>query len=113
MYSFIGNVLIQPGLNGGMLKIYKGDTSTDCDDLTAKCLTAASNTDGAAVTIQGCTGSANQNWVFSGGEVQLFGNKCLDVTNGVNVDGTKLQVWTCSGTQNQQWYYTVRSIHIF
>ncbi|KAF8629590.1 hypothetical protein AX15_003336 [Amanita polypyramis BW_CC] len=86
---FIGSLLIQPGLNGG------------------KCLTAASNNNGAAVTIQGCTGSANQNWVFSGGQVQVFGNKCLDVTNGANADGTKLQIYTClGGNQNQQWYYT-------
>lgn len=38
----------------------------------------------------------------------IFGNKCLDVTNGLTVDGTKLQIWTCtSGNTNQQFYYTV------
>ncbi|KAF8636151.1 hypothetical protein AX17_003754 [Amanita inopinata Kibby_2008] len=86
---FTGKLLIEPGLNNG------------------KCLTAAYNGNGAAVTIQGCTGSDSQNWVFSGGRVIVFGNKCLDVTSGNNVDGNKLQIWTCySGNANQQWYYT-------
>jgi len=84
-------VQIEPGNNAG------------------KCLTAASNSDGAAVTIQACTGAASQMWTFNGGQVKLFGNsKCLDVTNGANTNGNKLQIWTCStnGNQNQQWYYT-------
>lgn len=72
----------------------------------AKCLTAASNTDGAVVTIQACTGSANQKWTFTGGTVTAFGNKCLDVTNGTNADGAKLQLWTCTANNaNQQWSY--------
>ncbi|KAM6503982.1 carbohydrate-binding module family 13 protein [Amanita muscaria] len=89
---FIGNLLLQPGLYAGA------------------CLTAASNSDGAAVTIQGCTGSPSQNWVFSGGQVHIFDNKCLDVTNGVNANGNKLQIWTCSnGNPDQQWYYDMWS----
>jgi len=86
---FIGQLLLEPGLNG------------------AKCLTASSNTDGAAVTIQPCINSAAQQWLFKGGAVQTFGDKCLDVTGGKNVDGTKLQIWTCSPKDsNQQFYYT-------
>jgi hypothetical protein len=42
-------------------------------------MTAASNTDGAAVSIQACTGAASQQWSFKSGQVQVFGNKCLDV----------------------------------
>jgi len=38
--------------------------------------------------------------------VQVFGNKCLDVTDGVNADGVKMQIWSCWGQNpNQQWYY--------
>jgi len=72
-----------------------------------KCLTAASNNDGAWVTIQPCNGSPSQKWTFTGGMVQVFGNKCLDVTDGRNVDdGTRMQIWTCWGQNpNQQWYY--------
>ncbi|KAF8813554.1 carbohydrate-binding module family 13 protein [Phlegmacium glaucopus] len=86
---FIGELLLEPGLN------------------SAKCLTAASNTDGAAVTIQTCSESTAQKWTFTGGAVTLFGNKCLDVTGGNNVDGTKLQILTCSSNNpNQQFSYT-------
>ncbi|KAM6503981.1 carbohydrate-binding module family 13 protein [Amanita muscaria] len=73
-------------------------------------MTAASNNDGALVTIQTCTGGASQTWVFTNGEVRVFGNKCLDVTNGGNYDGNKLQIWTCyNGDTNQQWYYDIWS----
>jgi hypothetical protein len=69
-------------------------------------MTASSNIDGAAVTIQSCTGAAAQKWTFSGGSVKIFDDKCLDVTNGENVEGVKMQVWTCTGGTNQQFYYT-------
>ncbi|KJA25073.1 carbohydrate-binding module family 13 protein [Hypholoma sublateritium FD-334 SS-4] len=89
--SYIGQLLLQPGLN------------------TAICLTAASNNDGAAVTIQPCTGSTAQKWTFAGnGQVTVYGNKCLDVTDGKNADGTKMQIWTCStNNPNQKWDYNV------
>ncbi|KAJ7753097.1 ricin B lectin domain-containing protein [Mycena maculata] len=70
------------------------------------CLTAASNTDGAAVEIEPCisTGSASQNWTISGSTLQIFGNKCLDVTGGSAADGTAMQIWTCTeDDHNQQW----------
>ncbi|KAJ7334020.1 ricin B lectin domain-containing protein [Mycena albidolilacea] len=75
-----------------------------------KCLTAASNADGAAVTIETCTNITTLNsWVLPGrpgeiGTISIFGDKCLDVTNGANTDGTKLQIWTCAlGNTNQMW----------
>ena len=81
--------------------------SSDSSTIAAgKCLTAASNNDGAWVTIQPCTGSVSQKWTFTGGVVQVFGNKCLDVTDGVNADGSKIQISTClSQNPSQQWYY--------
>ncbi|KAF9459036.1 carbohydrate-binding module family 13 protein [Collybia nuda] len=86
---FIGALLLEPGLSN------------------AKCMTAASNNDGAFVTIQGCTGATSQKWTFSGGSVKVFGNKCLDVTDGITTDGTKLQIWTCSANNpNQNFSYT-------
>jgi hypothetical protein len=87
--SYIGDLLIEAGNDAG------------------KCLTAASNTNGAAVTIQTCTGVDAQKWRFEGGSVKTFGTKCLDVIDGVNINGQKLQIWDCgSGSVNQQWYYT-------
>ncbi|KAJ6512319.1 hypothetical protein DFH09DRAFT_1197564 [Mycena vulgaris] len=72
----------------------------------ATCLTAASNADGATVEIEACVsaGSTSQSWTVSGSTLQIFGNKCLDVTGGATADGTKLQILTCaSGDVNQQW----------
>ncbi|KAF8896644.1 carbohydrate-binding module family 13 protein [Infundibulicybe gibba] len=89
--AYLGELLIEPGLNNG------------------KCMTAASNSDGAIVTIQTCTGAAAQKWTFNSGSVKVFGDKCLDVTGGSDIDGVKLQIWTCSTNQNpnQQFSYSV------
>ncbi|KAF7352511.1 hypothetical protein MVEN_01216000 [Mycena venus] len=63
------------------------------------CLTASSNADGAPVIIQACPPG-----VGKPGALKIFGDKCLDVKDGVDADGTKLQIWTCaSGNTNQQW----------
>ncbi|KAF8149025.1 macrophage activating glycoprotein [Crassisporium funariophilum] len=86
--AFKGELLLEPGIN------------------SAKCLTAASNNDGAQVTIQPCNGSASQKWTFAGGTAKVYGNKCLDATDGKVVDGTKMQIWTCStNNANQQFQY--------
>jgi len=84
-------LLIQPGLSNG------------------KCMTASSNTNGATVALQPCTGASSQQWSFKNGQVQIFGSKCLDVKGGINESGTKLHIWTCDTSgknKNQQWYYT-------
>jgi len=89
---------------------------------TGNCWTAASSTDGASVTLQKCQafGTASQSWVFSAsapstpgtggvGTIKVFGNKCLDVTDGVDASGTKLQIYGCStANKNQQWQVTTR-----
>ncbi|KAF5331745.1 hypothetical protein D9758_017188 [Tetrapyrgos nigripes] len=90
--AYTGQLLLEPGLNAG------------------KCLTASSNSDGATVTIQTCTGSDAQKWTFTNnnGAIKVFDNKCLDVKDGQNVNGVKLQIWTCStgGNPNQNFFYT-------
>ncbi|KAJ3511963.1 hypothetical protein NLJ89_g3798 [Agrocybe chaxingu] len=88
--AFRGELLLEPGIN------------------SAKCLTAASNNDGAFVTIQPCNGGASQKWTFSGGNIIVFGNKCLDATDGSTTDGTKMQIWSCGGNNpNQAFSYSV------
>jgi hypothetical protein len=89
--SYLSPVLLEPALD------------------STKCLTASSNTNGAAVSIQPCTGSDAQKWSFVNGAVSVFGGgKCLDVKDGVNADGTKLQVWDCvGGSTNQQFWYNI------
>ncbi|KAJ6450399.1 hypothetical protein C8R45DRAFT_1043533 [Mycena sanguinolenta] len=91
--------ILSPVLLGAATLIQPSASST-------KCLTAASNTDGAAVEIEDCVsgGSTSQNWTITGGTLQLFGTKCLDVTNGVTTNGNKMQIWTCANANtNQMW----------
>lgn len=86
-----------------IIEILRLSTATSTDSL---CMSASSNADGAAVTIDKCSTSAS--WSLPAtpltGQVKAFSNKCLDVKDGVNADGTKLQIWTCAdGNTNQQW----------
>ncbi|KAJ7467726.1 ricin B lectin domain-containing protein, partial [Mycena latifolia] len=71
------------------------------------CLTATSNADGTPVTISECisSGSTSQNWTVStSGTLVLYGNMCLDVTNGVAASGVLLQIWSCTSQDaNQLW----------
>ncbi|KAJ7494318.1 ricin B lectin domain-containing protein [Mycena galericulata] len=78
------------------------------------CISAGNNADGELLAIHNCNTEAltNQDWQFSSFTEQnagpqpitIFGDKCIDVVNGVNADGTPLQIWTCvPGNTNQQW----------
>ncbi|KAJ6560394.1 ricin B lectin domain-containing protein [Mycena capillaripes] len=76
------------------------------DPSQVKCLSAVSNADGAAVVLGDCT-SANAQWTVpkgggNAGTLQIFGNKCLDVTNGATTNGNKLQIWTCATANTNQ-----------
>lgn len=74
------------------------------------------------MVLQACdaegVGSPSQSWVFQAGApigggtggvgtIKIFGDKCLDVTDGVDASGTKLQIYGCStGNANQMWQLT-------
>ncbi|KAJ6473635.1 carbohydrate-binding module family 13 protein [Mycena vitilis] len=77
-----------------------------------KCLTAASDANGAVVKIEDCisAGSSSQSWTVSESSVQIFGNKCLDVTGSAITTGTKMQVWTCTGGPSQKWEHSGSTI---
>ncbi|WP_326952414.1 non-reducing end alpha-L-arabinofuranosidase family hydrolase [Amycolatopsis sp. NBC_01286] len=63
----------------------------------------ASQADGALLQIYDCSGGANQQWTStSGGQLTVYGGKCLDVPGGATT-GTRVQIWTCHGGANQQW----------
>ena len=48
-----------------------------------------------------------QTWTYVGGTLQVYGNKCLDVTSGLTTNGNKMQIYTCSaGNANQQFTIT-------
>ncbi|KAJ8075972.1 hypothetical protein PM082_021604 [Marasmius tenuissimus] len=77
------------------------------------CISALTNTAGAPAVIWDCNlDLSEQDWSYtpsgasnSGAQpLKVFGNKCLDVKDGVNVDGTKLQLWDCvDQSPNQLW----------
>ncbi|KAJ6560391.1 ricin B lectin domain-containing protein [Mycena capillaripes] len=76
------------------------------DPSLVKCLSAVGNADGTAVVLSNCT-SVNPQWTVpkgggNAGTLQIFGNKCLDVTNGATTNGNKLQIWTCATANTNQ-----------
>ncbi|KAJ6529885.1 ricin B lectin domain-containing protein [Mycena vulgaris] len=76
------------------------------DPSLIKCLFAASNADDAAVVLGDCT-SANAQWTVpkgagNTGTLQIFANKCLDVTSGATTNGNMLQIWTCATANTNQ-----------
>ncbi|MFB6815482.1 endo-1,4-beta-xylanase [Streptomyces sp. NPDC056347] len=59
-------------------------------------------TDGTQLQLWGCNGNANQQWVSTAaGELQVYGNKCLDAAGTGN--GAKVQIYSCWGGDNQKW----------
>ncbi|KZV99284.1 ricin B lectin, partial [Exidia glandulosa HHB12029] len=79
---------------------------------TDLCLTAADNADGAAVTLEACTGDASQAWKPDNAQLVIHGDKCLDVTEGVNEKGTKLQIWSCVAGGSNQMFTSSANNHI-
>ncbi len=74
--------------------------------LAGKCLDveAGKTTDGTAVQLWDCNGTASQRWtVAPDGTLQALG-KCLDISGSDVAAGTKVQLWTCNGTGAQQWW---------
>jgi len=39
----------------------------------------------------------------AGGQLTVYGTKCLDVPGRATTAGTKVEIWTCNGGTNQQW----------
>ncbi|KAJ8079334.1 hypothetical protein PM082_021836 [Marasmius tenuissimus] len=78
------------------------------------CISVYFNTAGAPVVIHNCDAedSVLHDWDFNRftrqnappQPLKIFGDKCLDVKDGVNADGAKLQIWTwVDGNTNQLW----------
>jgi hypothetical protein len=72
----------------------------------------AGSTDGAALTQNAATNTANQQWQVrdaGSGYVNLVARhsgKCLDVLKKLLTDGAALAQWTCGTGANQQWQRT-------
>jgi glucosylceramidase len=85
-----------------------GGTPGAITGLAGKCVDVAggTSTDGTAVQLFTCNGSAAQQWTRGAdGTIRALG-KCLDVAAGSTADGAKTQLFTCNGSAAQQWTYT-------
>ena len=55
-------------------------------------------------------GAESQLWEFQDDAIKVFGNKCLDVTDGNASNGNNLQIWSCvDQSTNQLWDYDIVS----
>jgi Ricin-type beta-trefoil lectin domain/Glycosyl hydrolase family 76/Ricin-type beta-trefoil lectin domain-like len=73
--------------------------------IAGKCLDlkGGTTTDGTAVQLWDCDGTAAQRWTaFPDGSLQDSG-KCLDATSQGTANGTLLEIWDCNGGSNQVW----------
>ena len=78
------------------------------DSANGLCLdvTGASTANGTRLQLWECNGGAQQDWVNSAGQLQVYGNygMCLDAnSNEDGANGTHIQIWECNGGKNQQW----------
>jgi hypothetical protein len=81
--------------------LYSGVNPNSCLDVTG-----GAATQGTAVQLWDCNGTAAQRWNFTAqGELRsgLSSTLCLDVTGGSATQGTGVQIYGCNGTAAQRW----------
>ncbi|MBA2285608.1 MAG: ricin-type beta-trefoil lectin domain protein [Ktedonobacteraceae bacterium] len=85
------------GGGGGTAGVLRGVASNRCLDVPG-----AATANGTLLSIYDCNGGTNQQWTsLSNGELQVYGNKCLQVP--ATAAGTRAQISDCNGGTNQQW----------
>jgi len=70
---------------------------------SGRCLDAPSSANGTQTQLFDCNSGDGQRWTTSGGQLTVFGNKCLDANGRGTTNGTAVIVWDCNGQTNQQW----------
>ncbi|MEU6371234.1 RICIN domain-containing protein [Streptomyces sp. NPDC046931] len=101
---------------GGIGWIGESPAVIQVEAAKGKCLDVqgGGKTNGTAVQIYTCNGSAAQQWQIFGyphgyALYNVNAQKCLDVQSGNATNGTKIQIWTCNNTAAQQWKFDVRA----
>ncbi|HEY6887200.1 MAG TPA: RICIN domain-containing protein [Solirubrobacter sp.] len=68
---------------------------------------------GTRIQLWDCHGGANQQWVYNGSSLRVYGDKCLDALGAGTENGTPVQIWYCADVPQQQWDWrddgTIRS----
>jgi pectate lyase len=78
---------------------------------SGKCVgvSGSSDANNALLQIQGCSGSAFQQWIATADGAGFYAlenagsGKCMDVTGNSSTAGTNIQQFSCSGNDNQKW----------
>ncbi|GAA0389128.1 hypothetical protein GCM10009541_35230 [Micromonospora gifhornensis] len=69
-----------------------------------RCMTVSGSVrNGAPITLETCTGSANQRFILNKAHDLVNAGRCVDVKDHGTGDGVRLQLWECWGTDNQKW----------
>ena len=71
--------------------------------LPGQCVASSTQTGGAVVQIQPCSGLAGQQWTAEPDGTVAQAGQCLDVTGAGTASGTTVDLATCSGGPGQQW----------
>ena len=73
--------------------------------VAGKCLdlNADNTTNGTAVQLYSCNGTAAQSWTASSDGTLKASGKCLDVYAQGTANATKVEIWDCNGGTNQVW----------
>ena len=67
-----------------------------------------SHTVGTGVTLYDCNSGSNQSWTrTSGGQLTVYGDRCLDAVGAGN--GAPVQISACTGQTSQQWSVNTNS----
>ncbi|WP_051809839.1 arabinofuranosidase catalytic domain-containing protein [Actinoplanes subtropicus] len=70
---------------------------------SGRCLDAPGSANGTQTQLSDCTGGDGQRWTTNGGQLTVFGTKCLDASGRGTTNGTMVIIWDCNGQTNQQW----------
>jgi hypothetical protein len=98
-WSVAARAATAPTSNGGSR--ITGVPSGLCLDVTN-----GSTVWGTAVQLWNCLGDPQQAWVYTGGQLEVYGDPalCLDANgNDLGANGTPIDVWGCNGAANQKW----------
>ncbi|GIF04822.1 alpha-L-arabinofuranosidase [Actinoplanes siamensis] len=70
---------------------------------SGRCLDVPASGNGTQTQLFDCDTGDGQRWTVGGGQLTVFGNKCLDASGQGTANGTKVIIWDCNGQPNQQW----------
>lgn len=98
----------QPATAPGELSDY-GLSQMGTIRIHGKCLNIVNNgkTNGSKIQLWSCNGGANEEWMITGGDGELYNpvsGKCLEDPYSSTTNGKQLDIWTCNGGNNQYWW---------